>query len=245
MKKEVRTDRFLGRVNKLRIISEHWSYWNRLRAYDEAEQRLTINDRGQVWLSRYDRAPNPFYPDQLLSKQYFRLSEKATKRIMDVATDWFTQYEYHKIYDVPKWYAEMVNIEGRVFHTEGTQGYENPLTLSSLTEAIRVELKIPDLLVIGDESWSEDDEDVPEPFWYESASLEEIMQLAEEGLGADRNRRVELLRALEYKYWDFDGKDKERLNQLYALMHKYVMTLEAERPVKRAKPSYAWDKFVE
>lgn len=245
MKKEVRTDHFIGRVRKLRIISEQWSYWNRLRAYDEAEQRLTINDRGQVWLSRYDRAPNPFYPDQPLSKQYFKLSENAAKRIMDVATDWFTQYEYHKIYDVPKWYAELVNTEGKVFHTEGTLGYENPLKLNSLTEAIREELKIPDLLVIGDESWSEDDEKTPEPFWYESSSLEEIMQLAEEDMEADHNRRVELLRALEYKYWDFDGKDKERLNRLYALMHKYVMTLEAERPVKRAKPSFAWDKFVE
>ena len=162
-----------------------------------------------------------------------------------MATDWFTQYEYHKIYDVPKWYAELVNTEGKVFHTEGTLGYENPLKLNSLTEAIREELKIPDLLVIGDESWSEDDEKTPEPFWYESSSLEEIMQLAEEDMEADHNRRVELLRALEYKYWDFDGKDKERLNRLYALMHKYVMTLEAERPVKRAKPSFAWDKFVE
>lgn len=245
MNRVLQSDRFTGRVKTLRVISEHWSYWNRLRAYDEAEQRLTINDRGQVWLSRFDRPPNPFYPDQLLSKQYFRLSEKATKRIMDIATDWFSQYEYHRVFDVPKWHADLVNTDGKAFHIEGTQGYENPLTICSLTETIREELEIPDLLVIGDESLSEDDEEAPRPFWYESISLEEIMQQAEQGLGADHDCRVELLRALEYKYWDFDGKDKEKLNRLYTLMHKYVMSLEAERPVKRAKLRYAWDKFVD
>lgn len=249
MKREEKTDRFTGRVKKLRIISEHGSYWNRLRVYDETRQQITINDRGQVWFSRYDRAPNPFYPDQLLSMQYFRLSGEATKRIMDIAMDWFTQYEYHKIYDVPKWYAELVNTEGMVFHTEGTLGYEISLKTRGLTEVICEELKIPDLLVVGDEVLTEDDDVAPEPFWYESASLEEIIRLAEEGLETDHDHRLELLRALEYKYWDYEAQgteqDKEILNRMYTLMHKYVMSLEAERPVKQAKPSFAWDKFVE
>lgn len=44
-------------------------------------------------------------------------------------------------------YAELVNTEGMVFHTEGTQDYEIPLKTRGLTEVIREELKIPDLLV--------------------------------------------------------------------------------------------------
>lgn len=124
MKKEVKLDPFTGRIRKFRIISEQGSYWNRLRAYDEAEQRITMNDRGQVWLSRYDRAPNPFYPNQLLSKQYFRLPEKAAKRIMDAATEFFCEYRFQKMRDSQKWRAYLENTEGKLFYTEG--GYSGP-----------------------------------------------------------------------------------------------------------------------
>ena len=116
---------------------------------------------------------------------------------MDIASDWFTQYEYHKIYDVPKWYAEIENTEGMVFHTEGTQGYEIPRKALGFTDAIRTELGIADLLVVGDEIVPEEDERAPEPCWYESSSFEEVIRKAENGLDLGHDRRVELLRALE------------------------------------------------
>lgn len=85
---------FSGRLKRMQIISGFACYGRRLLAYDETEQRITINDRGQVWLTRYDRAPNPFYPDQMHSKQYFRLSSESTNRIIDAATDFFCEYKH-------------------------------------------------------------------------------------------------------------------------------------------------------
>lgn len=236
---------FSGRLKRMQIISGFACYGRRLLAYDETEQRITINDRGQVWLTRYDRAPNPFYPDQLHSKQYFRLPSESTNRIIDAATDFFCEYKHQGMRDSQEWCAYLVNTEGKQFYTEGTRTYEYPVDTRNLIEPIREELGAQDLLLVGNDTWDEEDWVEPEPCWYESASFEEVFQQAEIGLNSDHNRRVELLRALEYHYWDYEGPDVEKIKRLQRLMHRYVLTLEAERPVKRDKNSFTWEELAE
>lgn len=232
-------DCFTGRIKQLRIISQHGTYWNRLLPYDESEQRLTINDRGQVWLTRYDRASNPFDPDQLLSKQYFRLSKSSVKLIIDVATDFFVQYKHRIIRDAPIWYADLVNTDGKMLYTDGPQSYHEPPVTHSLTETIRRELRIPDLAVIGDEAPPEEEEYI-EQDWYVTAPLEEIIQMAENGLEIERNCRIELLRALEYKYWDLESLEKHQRERVCMLMQQYVESLEHERPVRHSTNTCTW-----
>jgi len=236
---------FSGRIKKMRIISRFACYGGRLLAYDETEQRITINDCGQVWLTRYDRAPNPFYPDQMYSKQYFRLSPESTNRIIDAGTEFFCQYKYQSMRDSQKWCAYLENTEGKLFYTEGTRTYEYPLDTRNLTDAIREELGIQDLLLVGNDTWDEENWEDPVPCWYESASFEEVFQQAEIGLDSDHDRRVELLRALEYHYWDYEGPDVEKIKRIQRLMHRYVLTLESERAVKEDKNSFTWEELAE
>ncbi len=111
--------------------------------------------------------------------------------------------------------------------------------------AVRKELGIPDLLLVENDTRAEEDWEEPEPDWYELASFEEVFRQAKNGLNLDHDRRVELLRALEYHYWDYEGQDVEKIKRLQRLMHRYVQTLEAERPVKRDKNSFTWEELAE
>jgi len=238
---------FQGHVRKIRIVSESIHTGRYLKAYEEAEERITINDKGQVWLSKYDRAPCPYDPYQLLSREYSKLSSDAVKRIMDTATACFSKYKYERIYDTPRWYADIESTEGDFFQTEGSQESEYDAGMSRLTNIIRKELNKPDLLVVGGRILDSEEEEVEEPIhsWYESISYDDLIPIAKNGLNEDHDRRVDLLRALEYQYFDNEESDKEREIMLQRLMHSYVISLEAERPVRRNRYSFTWKELTD
>ena len=237
---------FSGSIRKFRIVSEFGSTWIRLKPYDETEQRITINDRGQVWITRYERAPFPFDPDQILSREYIRLPEAPTKRIMEIAADCFSKYQYDRIWDTQYWYADLESTEGIQFQTDGSQDYEMNAGMFRLSETIRKELNKPDLLVVGGYvlgSEQTEEEEIP-PRWWETISYDELIPKAEKGLGGDRDYRIELLKALEYQYYDLEESDRKKTKKLYQLMHKYVLSLEAEKPVRKSRNSFTWLDFA-
>lgn len=236
--------RFSGTMQKMQIISSLYSCWNRPMPYDEVEQRITITDRGMIWLTRYDRAPFPHDPDQLLSQKCFRVSADASARIMNVATEFFCAYGHRVVRDAMQWHANLVNTEGAAFYTEGLQGKWLQIE-HSLTKTIREELGITDLVVVGDDAFNESDVQEPPSPWHETISLEEAIHLAKEGINAKHDRRVELLKALEFQYWYNEGMGKENRNELCMLMHKYVVNLETERPVRHSRTGYTWMSMVE
>ena len=236
---------FTGRVKVMRIVGGDGCYGRRLLPYDETQQRITVNERGQVWLSRYDRAPCPFDPDQLVSLQYFRVSGEAASRLMNIASEFFGRYGYECVRDAQQWSADLVNTAGEMFHTAGAVGHGCFLVTPGLTNVVREELGIPDLLLVGDDAWDEADIEEPVYCWYETAPFEDVFRLAESGLDSEHNRRVELLRALEWHYWDYEGPDVDRIRRLQRLMHRYVVSLEAERPVRRGRHSFSWKEMAE
>jgi len=119
--------------------------------------------------------------------------------------------------------------------------------MSRLTNIIRKELNKPDLLVVGGRILDSEEEEVEEPIhsWYESISYDDLIPIAKNGLNEDHDRRVDLLRALEYQYFDNEESDKEREIMLQRLMHSYVISLEAERPVRRNRYSFTWKELTD
>ena len=238
---------FQGEARKIRIVSEFGHTWRYLKAYEEAEERVTINDKGQVWLSKYDRAPCPYDPYQLSSREYIRIPSDATERIMNTATECFRKYKHDRIYDTPRWYADIESTEGRFFQTDGSQESEYDAGMSRLTNIIRKELNKPDLLVVGGHILNSKEEVAEEPIhsWFESISYDELIPMAKNGLNEDHDRRVDLLRALEYQYYDNGESDIKRVEMLQRLMHSYVLSLEAERPVRRNRFSFTWKELAD
>ncbi len=233
--------RFVGHLKKLRIISQFGSYWNRLAAYEESEQRITINNKGQVWITRYYRAPCLFDPDQLLSKEYLRISPEATIQIMETAEDCFAHYRHEKIHDARMWYAQLTNTEGDEFTTNGSQSLERETEMYRLTELIQNELSKPDLLLLGScEDVSVEDENLTDQ---QEIPFEKLMRKAEESLYRSHAERIEVLSALERCCYDC-SYDKDKRPELYTMLHRYVVSLESEKPVRRSNKSYTWEELA-
>ena len=224
--------RLFGHLKKLRIISQYGSYWNRLEAYEESEQRITINNKGKVWITRYYRAPYMLNADQLLSKEYLRVSPEATIRIMKTAEDCFVHYEHETIHDAQMWYAYLTNTDGIEFATDGSVDQEKEAGMYRLTEVIQKELGKTDLLVLG--TYIEDYDEEEPVIDQQAISFEELMQRAEESIHADRDQRIGIYRALEKCFFEC-GYDEENRMILYRMMDRYVTSLEAENPLKQSK----------
>ncbi len=232
---------FFGHLKKMRIISQFGSYWNRLAAYEETEQRITINNKGSVWITRYYRAPCLFDPDQLLSKEYLHISTEATTRIMETAEDCFAHYRHEIIRDSRMWYAQLTNTEGEEFRTDGSQSLEIGTGMYRLTELIQNELNKPDLLLLG--SYKEvidEDENLTDQ---QEIPFEKLLRKADESLHLSRVERIEILSALERCSYDC-SEDKAKRIELYRMLHQYAVSLEAENPVRHSKERYTWEDMA-
>ena len=232
---------FFGHLKKIRIISQFGSYWNRLAAYEETEQRITINNKGHVWITRYYRAPCLFDPDQLLSKEYLHISPEATIRIMETAEDCFAHYRHEIIRDSQMWYAQLINTEGDVFKADGSQSLEVETGMYRLTELIQNELNKPDLLLLG--SYKEVLDEDGNLTDQQEIQFEKLMRKAEESLHQSCAERIEILSALERCYYDC-SEDKAKRIEFYRMLHQYAVSLEAEKPVRHSKERYTWEDMA-
>ena len=68
-------------VKKVQIISNNLRFGPMPRPDQEVEQHLTINDRGQVWLSRY-RFGNGKERYPLIAEEYFQISIEEAAEIL-------------------------------------------------------------------------------------------------------------------------------------------------------------------
>ena len=71
-------------MKKVQIISNNMCYGPAPRPNTEIEQHLTINEKGQVWFSRY-RYGNGETRYPLISKEYLRIAKEDAKEILNLA----------------------------------------------------------------------------------------------------------------------------------------------------------------
>lgn len=73
-------------MKKVQIISNCICYGPVPRPNSEIEQRLTINDRGQVWFSRY-RYGNGEERYPLINKEYLHIAKEDAEEILKLADE--------------------------------------------------------------------------------------------------------------------------------------------------------------
>ena len=71
-------------MKKVQIISNNMCYGPAPRSNTEIEQHLTINEKGQIWFSRY-RYGNGETRYPLISKEYLRIAKEDAKEILNLA----------------------------------------------------------------------------------------------------------------------------------------------------------------
>lgn len=73
-------------MKKVQIISNNMCYGPAPRPNTEIEQHLTINDKGQVWFSRY-RYGNGEERYPLINKEHLRITEVDAEEILRLADE--------------------------------------------------------------------------------------------------------------------------------------------------------------
>ena len=134
-------------LRKMQLISNSLCYGPDPEPNDEIEQRLTITSNGRVWLSRY-RYGMGTDVHELYEKNSFSISLESAKRILRVVSDYFgKEYEPYYVTDVGYWNLLLTDTNGQIHKIFGSLSYNSELGLGGLSEFIRSELRINDLLI--------------------------------------------------------------------------------------------------
>jgi hypothetical protein len=85
---------------------------------------------------------------ELYEKSSFSISLESAKRILRVASDYFgKEYEPYYVTDVGYWNLLLTDTNGQKYRFLGSLSYNSELGLGGLSEYIRSELRINDLLI--------------------------------------------------------------------------------------------------
>lgn len=133
-------------IKKLKLVSNNLGYDLCPDPEDEIEQRLTINNKGQVSLSRFCYGVNGTkYP--LIDKVSFSIPSTDTAYIMKVVTEFFeSDYEIDYVTDVGEWSLTLLNDEGVENKVSGPLCRDLFVKDGGLSDIIRSKLRRNDLL---------------------------------------------------------------------------------------------------
>ncbi|AXX64912.1 hypothetical protein DS830_05230 [Bombilactobacillus bombi] len=136
---------FEGTLQTVKLVSNRTGMELNISA-DEVEQRLTIQQDGQVQLERY-AGDNKSLQLQLLSSQNFQLT--STKVIFEALSYYFGHISILPIvaFDEGSWQIQLINTTGRVLQYQGSLCQKLKVHNQDLSELIRQQLKISDLYV--------------------------------------------------------------------------------------------------
>ena len=105
-------------MKKIQIESDRLCFGPMPRPNTEMEQRLTINEKGQVWLTRY-RFGNREDECEFAAKEYFRITKEDAEEIFRLAEEVLTVRDDMSITDVGEW---MIIITDSNNHTRSNAG---------------------------------------------------------------------------------------------------------------------------
>jgi hypothetical protein len=136
-----------GIPRKITLISNSVGFGPCPEEKAEVEQRLTINDRGQIFVTYYN------YAGTILRKERFHISvEKAIKFLQDINTAFCIRTDSNFVTDVGTWELVITNTEGRAFTFNGSLNCNADPTLGNLSANLRKMLDHPMLLCFDGEA---------------------------------------------------------------------------------------------
>lgn len=134
-------------IRKIQIISNDLSYGPMPDENDEIEQHMTLNNKGQVWLSRYRYGEGKGrYP--LIKKEYFRISDKDTKVIFEFAAELMRGSEISFATDVGCWDLIVCDDAGNKIKKQRSLFYSDSKDVQGFCSTIRNAVNTEKLLLL-------------------------------------------------------------------------------------------------
>lgn len=143
--------RFHGTLKKVRIVSNNICYGLLPEPNDEVEQHITVNNKGRVWVSRYN-CGHTFDKHEKASSINFTIEKSSADKLLTSFADYFG-HEYSEIFvtDVGIWKIELTNTEGTTYTFKGSLCTDVSDNLTYLSKLVRDTLGIDDLFVFDGE----------------------------------------------------------------------------------------------
>ena len=138
---------FHGTLKKMRIVSNNICYGPMPEPNDEVEQHLTVNNKGRVWVSRYNYG-HTFGKYEKASSINFTIEKISADKILASFANYFG-HEYSEIFatDIGIWKIELTNTEGTTYMFKGSLCDDLNGNLTYLSKLVRDTLDIDDLFV--------------------------------------------------------------------------------------------------
>ena len=134
-------------ISKIQIISNVIGYGPMPESDTEVEQHLTINDKGQVWFSRYQFGDG-FGKYQLMKKEILQITKEAAEEIMKTADDVLNAKDDLFATDVGVWELTATDFSGKEIHKSGSMIYGDCEAINRLCRIIRSALERNDLFLL-------------------------------------------------------------------------------------------------
>ncbi len=134
-------------IKKLQLISNSISYGPMPRPDKEVEQHLTINDRGQVWFSRY-RFGDDMERHPLIRKEYSRIPDEDAKEILKLSEAVINAKRVTDETDTGYWELTVTDANGEIRRKDGSLIYSDSKAIQDLCRRIRTSLKDWDLFLL-------------------------------------------------------------------------------------------------
>ena len=134
-------------IRKIQISSNVIGYGPMPESDTEIEQHLTINDKGQVWFSRYQFGDG-FGKYQLMKKDILQIAKEAAEEIMKTADDVLNAQDDLFATDVGVWELTATDYSGKETHKSGSMIYGDCVAINRLCRMIRSALERNDLFLL-------------------------------------------------------------------------------------------------
>ncbi|MCC8030006.1 MAG: hypothetical protein LIO75_09495 [Lachnospiraceae bacterium] len=137
-----------GKIQRIKICSNSICYGPRPLPEDEVEQHLTLTRDGRIFFASYVYGEgNGKYRKNSIRR--FKIDQTKVERIMTLFEKHFSEYhDYRFVTDVGDWKMEITNTEGKRFVFCGSLCADIPESGTDLSELVRDELGMQNLLVI-------------------------------------------------------------------------------------------------
>ncbi len=133
------TSIFKGTLKRMRIVSNNIHYGSMPEPGEEMEQRITINDEGEVWFSGYNFVNKEEKYEKARTKN-FKIAKVSADKLLNAIAAYFAN-EYVETFetDVSFWTMELTNTEGTTYKFHGSlcaDLYYEGMDLSNLVRDI-------------------------------------------------------------------------------------------------------------
>jgi hypothetical protein len=137
-------------MKKVQIISNNMCYGPAPRSNTEIEQHLTINEKGQIWFSRY-RYGNGETRYPLISKECLHIAKEDAEEILRLADEVTKIEDDLFVTDVGYWELTITDADNRIAKKMGSLIRQDSEIIQKLCDRIRSALNCTGLFLLDGE----------------------------------------------------------------------------------------------